>query len=147
MRISDILRRKTAGTTVVTIAPSASIIDLLAQLAEHRIGALVVVDGDAVVGIVSERDVVRRLNTGGAEVLQGRVADMMNSPVVSCAPQDSVDSVATTMTDRRFRHMPVLAQGEHGAQLVGIVSIGDVVSSRMHELEQDREHLEQYITG
>ncbi len=143
MLISDILRHKTAGTAVVTISPSATVSELLGLLAEHRIGALVVVDHDAVVGIVSERDIVRRLHSGGAEVLQATVADLMVSPVISCGPDDPVDSVATTMTERRFRHMPVL----DGAALVGIVSIGDVVVSRMHALEQDRHHLEQYITG
>lgn len=145
MLISDILRHKSAskGTAVVTIAPIESIAALLAVLAEHRIGAVVVVDGDRVAGIVSERDVVRRLHQRGADVLEATVSDIMTSPVVTCAPDDSVNGVATLMTDRRFRHMPVL---DHD-RLVGIVSIGDVVSSRMRGLEQDREHLEQYITG
>jgi CBS domain-containing protein len=145
--ISDILRHKPAGSTVVTIAPSASITELLALLAKHKVGALVVVEEGSVAGIVSERDVVRRLNDRGAEILSARVADIMTSPVVSCAPSDSVNTVASTMTERRFRHMPVLAAAEEGGQLVGIVSIGDVVSHRMRELEQDREHLEQYISG
>ena len=144
MLISDILRHKPADAQVVTIAPTASITDLLAQLAQHKIGALVVMDGATVAGIVSERDVVRRLHDRGADVLRASVADIMTSPVVSCAPADSVDAVANTMTERRFRHMPVL---ETGDRLVGIVSIGDVVSHRMRELEQDREHLEQYISG
>lgn len=145
MNISDILRHKTdhSGADVITIAPTGQVTELLALLAQHRIGALVVTDGDAVVGIVSERDVVRRLNDQGAALLDATVADIMTTSVVSSGPGDSVDSVATTMTDRRIRHMPVL----DGDKLVGLVSIGDVVSSRMRQLEQDRGQLEQYITG
>lgn len=145
MKISDILRHKskTMGPTVVTIAPTGAVTELLAALADHRIGALVVVDADAVVGIVSERDVVRRLNDRGAAVLEATVADIMTSPVLSCSSQDSVDSVAATMTERRIRHMPVIDNGT----LDGIVTIGDVVLSRSRQLEQDRNQLEQYITG
>jgi CBS domain-containing protein len=146
--ISDILRQKTTYRgPVLTIGPGDPVTTLLRLLTEHGIGALVVVDTDGdtdeVVGIVSERDVVRQLADRGATVLEARVGDIMTSPVLSCAPGDSVDGVAATMTERRVRHMPVLDD----AQLVGIVSIGDVVFSRMHALEQDREHLEQYITG
>ena len=149
MNISDILRHKATagatskGATVVTIAPSGAVKDLLAKLAEHGIGALVVVDGEKVVGIVSERDIVRRLNDPGASILDGTVADIMTSPVLSCRSQDSVDSVAATMTERRIRHMPVIDDGK----LDGIVTIGDVVLSRTRQLEQDRSQLEQYITG
>ena len=149
MKISDILRHKattsatTAGATVVTIGPDGAVTALLAALAEHRIGALVVVDGDTVVGIVSERDVVRRLNDHGAAILDATVADIMTSPVLSCSSHDSVDSVAAAMTERRIRHMPVIDDG----RLDGIVTIGDVVLSRTRQLEQDRNQLEQYITG
>lgn len=145
MKISDILRHKatTSGATVVTIAPTGPVKDLLAALAEHNIGALVVVDGDTVVGIVSERDIVRRLNDRGASILDAAIADIMTSPVLSCSSKDSVDSVAATMTERRIRHMPVIDDGT----LDGIVTIGDVVLSRTHQLEQDRSQLEQYITG
>jgi CBS domain-containing protein len=145
MNISDILRHKPdhSGAEVITIAPSGSVTELLTLLARHKIGALVVNDGDTVVGIVSERDVVRGLHDQGADLLQASVADIMTSTVVSSRTTDDVDSVATTMTDRRIRHMPVIDDGK----LVGLVSIGDVVSSRMRQLEQDRGQLEQYITG
>jgi CBS domain-containing protein len=145
MKISDILRHKASvgGSAVVTIAPDGAVSDVLAQLAEHNIGALIVCDADEVAGIVSERDIVRRLNERGAGVLEATVAEIMTSPVVSCAPQDPVDDVAQTMTDRRIRHMPVIDDGE----LIGIVTIGDVVLSRTRQLEQDRSQLEQYITG
>jgi CBS domain-containing protein len=142
MKISDILRHK--GSTVTTIRPTGLITELLAQLAEKRIGALVVVDGnDAVAGIVSERDVVRRLNERGADLLTATVADIMTTAVQTAEPGDDVDAVAERMTEHRIRHLPVC----EGDTLVGIVSIGDVVSSRMRQLEQDRGQLEHYITG
>jgi CBS domain-containing protein len=141
MKISDILRHK--GSNVVTIAPSGAVPEMLAALAEHNVGDLVVVDGAKVVGIASERDVVRRLAELGAELLQVTVADIMTTTVVSCGSHDSVDSVAETMTERRIRHMPVVDD----EVLMGIVTIGDVVSSRIRQLEQDRGQLEQYITG
>ena len=149
MKVSDILRHKaaigaaTGGAKVVTIAPDAPVTDLLAALAEYKIGALIVVDGETAVGIASERDVVRRLNERGAALLDATIGEVMTSPVLSCSSHDLVDSVAATMTERRVRHMPVIDDGK----LVGIVTIGDVVLSRTRQLEQDRRQLEQYITG
>lgn len=141
MKISDILRHK--GSDVVTASPADPVTALLARLAEHNIGALPVCEGERVAGIVSERDVVRRLDERGPSVLDGTVADLMTSDVVSCGSTDTVDSVAETMTQRRIRHMPVIDDGA----LVGIVTIGDVVLSRTRELEDQRSRLEQYITG
>ncbi len=142
MKISDILRFK--GSAVVTIGPEAPVSRLLAELAEHNVGALVVVDDDAeVVGIVSERDVVRRLNERGDTVLASDVGHIMTASVISCASTDQLESVAAAMTELRIRHMPVIDDGA----LVGIVTIGDVVLSRTRQLEQDRQQLEQYITG
>lgn len=141
VKISDILRHK--GFAVTTIAPDATVTELLAVLAEHGVGALVVVDGPAVVGIVSERDVVRQLHERGSALLATAIAEIMTAPVLSCTTHDSVDDIAATMTGRRIRHMPVIDDGE----LVGIVSIGDVVLSRIGQLEQDRGQLEHYITG
>ena len=145
MRISDIVRHK--GSTVYTIAPSDTVGALITLLAEHNIGASVVVDGEGpnakVAGIASERDVVRHLADKGESLLSTPVREIMTANVVTCTLQDEVDKVAEIMTERRIRHMPIL--GESG--LAGIVSIGDVVSSRMRQLEQDRGQLEQYITG
>jgi CBS domain-containing protein len=147
VNISDILRHKatetTHGDTVVTVDPSETVTTLLGMLAEHNVGALVVCADDQVTGIVSERDVVRRLAERGAEMLDVSVGEIMSTAVVSCASKDAVDSVAETMTERRIRHMPVIDDG----RLVGIVSIGDVVSSRIRQLETDRGQLEQYIVG
>jgi len=147
VNISDILRHKSAepsqGDAVLTIGPSETVTTLLNTLAEHNVGALVVVKDSEVAGIVSERDVVRRLAERGAEMLDAIVSQIMSSDVVSCSSKDKVDSVAETMTERRIRHMPVIDDGE----LVGLVSIGDVVSSRIRQLETDRGQLEQYIVG
>jgi CBS domain-containing protein len=140
MRISDLLRDK--GSAVATIAPTATVTELLGVLSDHNIGATVVTEGHAVVGIVSERDIVRRLHERGSGLLTATVAEIMTSNVVTCSPQDTVDSLAETMTQRRIRHMPVIAEG----RLVGIVSIGDVVKNRISQLETDREQLESYIS-
>jgi CBS domain-containing protein len=140
VKISDILRHK--GASVVTIGPDESVRNLLALLAKHNVGALVAVDGDQVVGIISERDIVRTLDERGEGVLAANVSDLMTATVVSCAPDDSVDKIAEAMTELRIRHMPVLA----GGKLVGIVTIGDVVAGQIRQLEQDRGQLEQYIT-
>jgi CBS domain-containing protein len=123
------------------VDPGISVSGLIAELARHNVGAMVVVENEAVVGIVSERDVVRRLHEHGADLLNARVSEIMTSNVFTCLPTDSVDSLAATMTERRIRHMPVVVDGS----LVGIVSIGDVVKSRIGELESDRDQLESYI--
>ncbi len=144
MNISDILRFK--GSDVVTIAPSDTVNALLASLAEHNVGALLVSDGGPggeLKGIVSERDVVRRFAEHGAGLLELPVEKIMTSIVVTCTSKDTVDSVGEMMTERRVRHLPVVDDG----RLVGIISIGDVVSSRIRQLEKDRGQLEQYISG
>ncbi len=145
MNIADILRHKRSGdrADVITIGPDETVTALLAQLAEHNVGALLVRDGEPVAGIVSERDVVRRIAERGAGVLDETVREIMTTSVFSCSSTDSLDSIAETMTERRIRHMPVIDDGK----LVGVVSIGDVVSARMRQLEKDRGQLEQYITS
>ena len=142
MRIADVLRSK--GATVLTVTPDMTVRDLVAMLAEHRIGATVVsVDGGSVEGIVSERDVVRALAARGAAVLSERVADIMTAEVQTCKPDASVNDLMRTMTEGRFRHVPVVVEG----RLSGIVSIGDVVKTRIGELETERESLERYISS
>jgi CBS domain-containing protein len=143
MRVSDVLRRK--GSAVVTIAPDWSVRDLLALLAEHGIGAAVVSDGgDAPpAGIVSERDVVRRLAADGDAVLDGPVAAIMTRDVATCEPAAHLEELMGVMTERRVRHLPVLEEG----RLVGIVSIGDVVKHRLTEIQAERDQLSAYIAG
>jgi CBS domain-containing protein len=140
MRIADVLRTK--GAAVVTINPDATVTELLAGLAKHNIGAMVVVGPDGVVGIVSERDVVRQLHTHGASVLSRPVSKIMTAVVSTCSKTDTVDSLNSLMTENRVRHVPVLDNGK----LIGIVSIGDVVKTRMEELEAEHEQLQSYIT-
>jgi CBS domain-containing protein len=140
MRIADVLRGK--GGAVVTIDPDATVTELLDGLADHNIGAMVVVGPDGIKGIVSERDVVRQLHANGASVLSRPVSQIMTSVVSTCSKSDTVDSLTLLMTENRVRHVPVVEGGE----LIGIVSIGDVVKTRMQELESEHEQLQSYIT-
>ncbi|WP_328402553.1 CBS domain-containing protein [Nocardia sp. NBC_00403] len=142
MRIAEILRRK--GTEVATVPPDTTVRNLLAALAEYNIGAVVVSpDGSRIAGIVSERDVVRSLHARGADLLDTRVSEIMTVDVRTCAPDDLVDGLRSTMTEHRIRHLPVV----HDGQLIGIVSIGDVVKSAISELANEREHLVEYLQG
>jgi CBS domain-containing protein len=140
MVIADLLKHK--GSAVVTIGPERTVSELVGLLAEHRIGGVVVTDDDTIVGIVSERDVVRGLGREGATIIDAPVASIMTTAVISCQPADTLDEIATTMTERRIRHMPVVADG----QLAGIVTIGDVVAAQLRTLEAERRQLEEYIT-
>ena len=140
MRISDLLRSK--GTAVATVEPQTTVTELISGLAEHNVGAMVVVGQEGIAGIVSERDVVRRLNDQGPALLSRPVSDIMTKLVATCTPEDSVDHLSALMTERRIRHVPVLVDGK----LAGIVSIGDVVKNRMQELEKSQLQLEAYIS-
>ncbi len=140
MRIADVLRSK--GASVATITPETSVAGLLTELGVRNIGAMVVVSPDGLVGIVSERDVVRAMQRQGAELLTRPVSEIMSTLVATCSPNDSVDSLSALMTTNRVRHVPVMDNG----RLAGIVSIGDVVKTRMEELEAQQEQLEAYIT-
>jgi CBS domain-containing protein len=140
--IEHILRGK--GSDVLTVAADDPLTAAIATLAERNVGALVVTAGDgAIVGILSERDVVRSLASNGAATLQGTVGDLMTTDVHTCGPRATTDELMTIMTDRRIRHIPVV----DGEALVGIVSIGDVVKTRIGELETETETLHDYLSG
>jgi CBS domain-containing protein len=140
MRISDVLSNKSGGQ-VVTIPPDATVRELLGLLARHNIGAVVVsADGESVDGIVSERDVVRRLHDDES-VLDGAVSAIMTSEVATTEPHTPVDDLRVLMTERRIRHVPVLADG----RLSGIISIGDVVKSSLDQLQFERDQLDSYV--
>lgn len=140
MQISALLASK--GAHVATVRREATVADAVAGLSQHGIGALVVSsDGSRIEGIVSERDVVRRLNDLRGATLEEPVSAIMSSAVHTCSPEDDVESLMRTMTDRRIRHVPVVRDGA----LCGIVSIGDVVKSRIGELEKHRSELLDYI--
>jgi CBS domain-containing protein len=140
MRIREVLAAK-GSQKVVTVAPTATVADLVAALAEHNVGALVVSpDGNAVEGIVSERDVVRGL-AERPDILDATIDSIMTTNVHTCGPSDPLDDMMTVMTERRIRHVPVV---ENGA-LVGIVSIGDVVKHKIDTLEFERDPLDNYV--
>ncbi|MBJ7398717.1 CBS domain-containing protein [Mycolicibacterium sp.] len=153
MRIADILRSK--GPAVATVTETTTVAALLTELEVRNIGAMVVIGTGGqersdsgnmgtggVVGIVSERDVVRKLHEYGSELLGRSVGDIMSVDVLTCRPEDPIDDLAALMTNNRVRHVPVLDNG----QLAGIVSIGDVVKIRMEELQSESQQLHAYIT-
>jgi CBS domain-containing protein len=140
MTVRRILSDK--GSNVVTISPTASLADATRILAEKRIGALVVTGaGNRVVGIVSERDIVRILASRGAAALGVSLTDVMTRNVVSCESTATVSAVMEQMTAGKFRHVPVIDDGN----LIGIISIGDVVKLRLHEMEKEQSALRDYI--
>ena len=140
MRIRDVVAAK-SEQKVITVSPSATVRDLLGLLAEHNVGALVVSgDGAAVDGIVSERDVVRRLH-GNTDLLGATVDSIMTTDVHTCTPDDQLDDLMSLMTQRRIRHVPVCEQD----RLVGIVSIGDVVKHKIDALQFERDQLDSYV--
>lgn len=142
MLVSDILKSK--GSNVVTVDPGISVHELARVLAQHRIGCVVVsADGTTVAGIVSERDVVRALEAEGPSALEKPVGEVCTLEVFTVQPADNIEKVATLMTDRRIRHLPVVVDGS----LTGLVSIGDVVKARLAELEDERAALTNYIQG
>ncbi len=142
MLVATILEAK--GTSVATVTREVTVGTVVAELVRHRVGALIVSPGDGTIeGIVSERDVVWHLSEVRTDLLEQPVTSIMSSSVRVCAPTDDVQSIMNLMTEQRIRHVPVVENG----RLIGIVSIGDVVKSRMGELEKDRNELMEYITA
>ena len=140
MRIRDVLAAK-AHPSVLTVVPDLTVRDLLGELAEHNVGALVVSqDGAALDGIVSERDVVLHLHDD-PEALSAQGGSIMTTEVHTVAPDADLDEVMTVMTERRIRHVPVL----DGSRMVGIVSIGDIVKHKISALQFERDQLDHYV--
>jgi CBS domain-containing protein len=140
MNVKEILATK--GNEVTTIAPTATLGEAIAILARHRIGAVVVLGADQrLIGILSERDIVRAISERGAAALNDPLAQTMTRSVVTCSEADSVSDLMERMTRGRFRHLPVLEQD----RLIGIISIGDVVKHRLGEMERESEQLRDYI--
>jgi CBS domain-containing protein len=144
MKIAEVLNAKPKTEVergVITITPDAGVRELIALLAEHNVGALIVSsDGETVDGIVSERDVVRRLHHDGT-VVNNTVRAIMTEVVETTAPDSTVDDLMEIMTRRRIRHVPVVKDGV----LVGIVSIGDVVKHKLSQLQFERDQLDSYV--
>jgi len=142
MFVSDILGQK--GGLVFTVTPGTSVAQISQQLSTRRIGSVLVLDDDSsVAGIVSERDLVRAFASHGAKAMELEARHVMTRDVVTCDPDDSIDQVMGTMTRGRFRHLPVVRHGE----LLGLVSIGDVVKARLEEAEHETEALKAYIVA
>src|SRR6516165_91249 len=145
MTVKAVLSHK--GTAVITIAPTARLCDVIKILDEHQIGAVVITDADQqIVGILSERDVVRILahnahTIGGCQLCDQPVEQVMTREVETCTQADTIYEIMQRMTERKFRHLPVV---EHG-RLVGIISIGDVVKHRIRAMESESDALHQYI--
>ncbi len=140
MRINDVLKAKPSHD-VITISPDATVRELVALLHQYNVGALIVSgDGTSVDGIVSERDVVRRLHDD-AEVLDRAVGSIMTAEVRTCQGDSALTDLMQLMTEHRIRHVPVVADGS----LVGIISIGDLVKHRIDELEFERDQLDSYV--
>ncbi|RST29597.1 CBS domain-containing protein [Sphingomonas ginkgonis] len=141
MTIRKVLSGK--GRDVATIPANAPLRDAVAELARRRIGALIVIDGGSVAGVISERDLVTCLHAQGESVLDSPVAEAMSSPAVTVDPDTEVLAALALITQRRIRHLPVIDQG----QLAGIVSIGDLVKYRIDRIEAESEAMRAYIQG
>jgi CBS domain-containing protein len=140
MTVKAILSRK--GSEVLTIEPTATLAAAVKMLAQRRIGALVVTGpGHRIVGIISERDIVRALDANGTAVLDVPIAEVMTRKVVTCAQSETIAEIMERMTAGKFRHVPVVEQG----RLAGIISIGDVVKARLEELVREQDALRDYI--
>ncbi|MCZ7541036.1 MAG: CBS domain-containing protein [Anaerolineae bacterium] len=142
MKVRDLLAKKPSG--VITISPDETLRAASEVLAEHNIGALVVVDAAGLpVGILSERDIVRAVATGGETALRLSVSAVMTKDLIIAVPEDDAAYLIRTMTDRRIRHLPIM----HDQRLAGMVSIGDVVKAQRDFFEDEARTLERYITG
>jgi CBS domain-containing protein len=144
MLVSQIIKSK-AMEGVLTLTSEASVSDAAAIMSDKRIGTIVISDdgGKTAAGILSERDIVRNLGKMGAACMTQSVGEMMTKKLVTCSPSDGSDAVLATMTDGRFRHMPVIEDGI----LVGLISIGDAVKARLAELAMERDALEGMVMG
>lgn len=139
MHVQAILGNK--GGTVVSIQPQATIAEACRLLAEHRIGAVLVMEDDRVVGVFSERDTVRALAQHGGDALDVPLSEVMTRDVLTCSPEDSIDDIMGVMTARRVRHLPVVEEG----RLIGIISIGDVVKYRLEQAALEVDSLREYV--
>ena len=140
--IRDVLDKK-EGTEVATIAPGASVLDAADLMNERRIGALCVVEGDALVGVFTERDILNRVVSAKLDPAATKVADVMTTPVTTCGPNGTTADCAAVMSHQRIRHLPVV----EGGKLVGMISTGDLLAAQMVEKQAHIQDLYQYLHG
>ncbi|MBL28618.1 MAG: inosine-5-monophosphate dehydrogenase [Rhodospirillaceae bacterium] len=144
MTVRVLLKSKGDSGEVISVAPETTVEELAGVLVRYRIGAAMVRDSQGIVkGLISERDVIHGIAEHGKGTTQLPVSQFMTKEVVTCSPDDTIDSVMETMTTRRFRHVPVM----EGGSLVGVISIGDVVKYRIEQTEREAQHLREYITA
>lgn len=141
MLVSDLLNAKEID--VVGVTPDMTVEDAARTMTRHGIGAVLVLAGDRVLGILSERDITRGVATRGEAILADRCGDLMTRAVVVCEPDNTVEAVMSVMTDRRIRHLPVVQRG----RLIGVISIGDVVKALIDEVRHEAEDLRRYIVA
>ena len=141
MKVRDILKNKDAH--LETIAPDKTIRDVINKIVARKIGDLLVMDNDQPVGIITERDVIRILGEHGVDGLDGKVEDHMTKKLIIGFPDDEIDAVMAFMTINRFRHLPIMEK----KKLIGIISIGDIVATRVHNLKVENRFLTDYIAG
>lgn len=142
MKASDILQSK--GVQVYGVSASATVADAVQLLNSENIGAVIVHDTNKkLIGILSERDVVRKIGADGAKVLSDAVTDIMTADPFTCGPETELDAMLAKMTDKRIRHLPIVDAG----QVIGVISIGDVVKRKIENAEQEAQALKDYISA
>ncbi|WP_075221002.1 CBS domain-containing protein [Acuticoccus yangtzensis] len=139
MTVKAILKEK--GGNVFSMSPDATLAEVAQELSKHKVGALLIMDGDQLVGILSERDIVRHIASAGAEALKVTASSVMTKSVQTASPDDLVDDVMQRMTSSRFRHMPVVESGK----VAGLISIGDVVKVKIEQAIRERDQIRDYI--
>ncbi len=142
MYVSELLKVK--GRDVVTVTPGQTLAQAAALLAKAKIGAVVVLEADRIAGILSERDIVRRLASDGADALALSVSDAMTANVVTCELSETVDAMMQRMTTGKFRHLPVV---DEAGGMIGVISIGDVVRARVESYESEARALRDYVSA
>lgn len=141
MKVRDIL--KTKGPGYESVSPEQSIKEAISKLLEKKIGSLLVMKNNELVGIITDRDIFWEMSREGDKVLNGKVAGLMTTKLIVGLPDDDIEIAMAYMTNNRFRHLPIL----DGSQVIGIISIGDIVKTQVHDLKVENRYLMDYITG
>ncbi|MEL0105936.1 MAG: CBS domain-containing protein [Rhodospirillaceae bacterium] len=141
MQVANILKAK--GTDILSVTPDTQVIEVAKILKAKRIGALLVLEGDTIAGIISERDIARALPDYGEKLLSMTVSELMTKTVTTCSSDASIDEIMEMMTNNRIRHLPVVDDGK----LIGFISVGDVVKYRVDELVAEEDQLRSYVSG